>query len=78
MIQLNPSKNIYQPSGQVTTEVSKKSYYFDNFYSTITSITESNVILNVVYKPLINLLWLSTMLLILGIGLSIFRKNKYE
>jgi cytochrome c-type biogenesis protein CcmF len=78
IIQLNPSKNIYQPSGQVTTEVSKKSYYFDNFYSTITSITESNVILNIVYKPLINLLWLSTMLLILGIGLSIFRKNKYE
>jgi cytochrome c biogenesis factor len=78
IIQLNPSKNIYQPSGQVTTEVSKKNYYFDNFYSTITSITESNVILNIVYKPLINLLWLSTMLLILGIGLSIFRKNKYE
>ena len=78
LILLSPSKNIYQPSGQTTTEVSKKSYFFDNFYSTITSITENNVILNIVYKPLINLLWLSTILLILGIGLSIFRKEKYE
>ena len=78
IIKLSPSKNIYQPSGQVTTEVSKKSYYFDNFYSTITSITENSVILNIVYKPMINLLWLSTMLLIFGIGLSIFRKREHE
>ena len=77
LIKLNPSKNIYQPSRQVTTEVSKKSYLLDNFYSTITSITENNVILNIVYKPLINLLWLSTILLIISIGLSIFRKEKY-
>jgi|TARA_B100000787_G_C16183909_1_gene293464 cytochrome c-type biogenesis protein CcmF len=78
IIELSPSKNIYQPSGEITTEVSKKSYLFDNFYSTITSITENNVVLNIVYKPLINLLWLSTMLLIASIGLSIFRKEKYE
>jgi cytochrome c-type biogenesis protein CcmF len=77
-IELSPSKNIYKPSGQITTEVSKSNYLFDHFYSTITSINEDRIILNIVYKPMINLLWLATILLIIGIGMSMLRKKNYE
>ena len=78
-IKLNPSKNVYEPSGQVTTEVSKNNYYLDNFYTTISSISPDYIVLNLVHKPFIDLLWLSTLLLVLGITLSIFRKNnEYE
>tara|TARA_X000000368_G_scaffold395367_1_gene362754 strand:- start:140 stop:1987 length:1848 start_codon:yes stop_codon:yes gene_type:complete len=78
IMELTPSKNIYKPSGQITTEVSKSNFYFDQFYSTINSIKDDEIILNIVHKPMINFLWLSTILLILGISLSLFRKKHYE
>ncbi len=70
---LNPSKNIYEPSGQVTNEVSTVNRYLDQYYATISMIESNKVSINIVHKPLINLLWISSMLLVFSIFLSIIR-----
>ena len=71
---LSPSKNIYQPSGQITNEVSVVNNFFSQYYATISQIESDLVSINLVYKPFINLLWMSTLMLILGIFGSIIRK----
>ena len=71
---LSPSKNIYQPSGQITNEVSVVNNFFSQYYATISQIESDLVSINLVYKPFINLLWISALMLILGIFGSIIRK----
>ena len=72
---LSPSKNIYQPSGQITNEVSVVNNFFSQYYATISQIESDLVSINLVYKPFINLLWMSTLMLILVIFGSIIRKK---
>ncbi len=72
---LSPSKNIYQPSGQVTNEVSTVNRYFDQYYATISMIESDKVSINLVYKPFINLLWISLILLVFSIFLSIIKRK---
>ena len=72
---LFPSKNIYQPSGQVTNEVSTVNQWFHQYYATISSIESDRVAINLVYKPMINLLWISTIMLVFSIFLSIIKKR---
>ena len=72
---LSPSKNIYQPSGQVTNEVSTVNKYFDQYYATISMIESDKVSINLVYKPFINLLWISSILLVFSIFLSIMKRK---
>ena len=72
---LSPSKHIYQPSGQVTNEVSLVNKLLDQYYATISSVESDQVSINLVYKPLINLLWLSAILLIFSIFLSIVKRR---
>ena len=72
---LSPSKNIYQPSGQVTNEVSTVNRYFDQYYATISMIESDKVSINLVYKPFINLLWISSILLVFSIFLSIIKRR---
>ena len=72
---LFPSKNIYRPSGQVTNEVSTANHFLNQFYATVSKIETDKVSVNIVYKPLINLLWLSSIMLVLSIFLSIIRKK---
>ena len=72
---LSPSKNIYQPSGQVTNEVSTVNRYFDQYYATISMIESDKVSINLVYKPFINLLWISSILLVFSIFLSIIKRK---
>ncbi len=73
--QLSPSKNIYQPSGQVTNEVNTTNVLFSQYYATISTIESDQVGINLVYKPLINLLWLSSIMLIFSIFLSIVKRK---
>ena len=72
---LSPSKNIYQPSGQVTNEVSTTNKLFSQYYATISTIESNKVGINLVYKPFINLLWLSAIMLIFSIFLSVVKKR---
>ncbi len=72
---LSPSKNIYQPSGQVTNEVSTANRYLDQYYATISMIESDKVSINLVYKPFINLLWISSILLVFSIFLSIIKRK---
>ena len=72
---LSPSKNIYQPSGQVTNEVSTVNRYFDQYYATISMIESDKVSINIVFKPFINLLWISSILLVFSIFLSIIKRK---
>jgi len=72
---LSPSKNIYQPSGQVTNEVSTVNRYFDQYYATISMIESDKVSINLVFKPFINLLWISSILLVFSIFLSIIKRK---
>ena len=72
---LSPSKNIYQPSGQVTNEVSTVNRYFDQYYATISMIESDKVSINIVFKPFINLLWISSILLVFSIFLSIIKRR---
>ncbi len=72
---LSPSKNIYQPSGQVTNEVSTVNVFFNQYYATISMIETNKVAINIVYKPFINLLWISAILLIFSIFLSVIREK---
>ena len=71
---LSPSKNIYQPSGQITNEVSVANNLLHQYYATISEIESDLVSINLVYKPYINLLWFSAIMLIVGIFGSIIRK----
>ncbi len=73
--ELSPSKNIYQPSGQVTNEVSTTNKLFSQYYATISTIESNKVGINLVYKPFINLLWLSAIMLIFSIFLSVIKKR---
>ena len=73
--ELSPSKNIYQPSGQVTNEVSTTNKFFSQYYATISTIESDKVGINLVYKPFINLLWLSAIMLVFSIFLSIVKKR---
>ncbi len=73
--QLSPSKNIYQPSGQVTNEVNTTNVLFSQYYATISTIESDQVGINLVYKPFINLLWLSSIMLIFSIFLSIVKRK---
>ena len=73
--ELSPSKNIYQPSGQVTNEVSTTNNLFGQYYTTISTIESIKVGINLVYKPFINLLWLSAIMLIFSIFLSVIKKR---
>ncbi len=72
---LNPSKNVYKPSGQITNEVSTANSYLDQYYVSISMIEANMVSLNIVYKPLINLLWISSMLLVFSIFMSIAKRK---
>jgi cytochrome c-type biogenesis protein CcmF len=72
---LSPSKNIYQPSGQVTNEVSTVNKYLHQYYATISMIETNKVSINLVYKPFINLLWISAILLVFSIFLSIIKRR---
>jgi len=72
---LSPSKNIYQPSGQVTNEVSTANQWLNQYYATISSIESDRVAINLVYKPMINLLWLSAIMLVFSIFLSIIKRR---
>ena len=73
--ELSPSKNIYQPSGQVTNEVSTTNNLFSQYYATISTIESNKVGINLVYKPFINLLWLSAIMLVFSIFLSVVKKR---
>ena len=73
--ELSPSKNIYQPSGQVTNEVSTANNLFSQYYATISTIESNKVGINLVYKPFINLLWLSAIMLVFSIFLSVVKKR---
>ena len=73
--ELSPSKNIYQPSGQVTNEVSTTNNLFSQYYATISTIESNKVGINLVYKPFINLLWLSAFMLVFSIFLSVVKKR---
>ena len=73
--ELSPSKNIYQPSGQVTNEVSTTNKFFSQYYATISTIESNKVGINLVYKPFINLLWLSAIMLVFSIFLSVVKKR---
>ena len=72
---LSPSKNIYQPSGQVTNEVSTVNQWLHQYYATISSIESDRVAINLVYKPMINLLWISAIMLVFSIFLSIIKRR---
>ena len=72
---LMPSKNIYQPSGQVTNEVSTVNSHLHQFYATISKVESDQVSVNIVFKPLINLLWISTIMLVFSIFLSIIKRK---
>tara|TARA_A100001015_G_C15044512_1_gene742553 strand:+ start:1328 stop:3160 length:1833 start_codon:yes stop_codon:yes gene_type:complete len=72
---LFPSKNIYQPSGQVTNEVSTVNSFLDQFYVTISTVESDQVSVNIVFKPLINLLWISAIMLVFSIFLSIIKRK---
>ena len=72
---LSPSKNIYQPSGQVTNEVGTANDLLHQFYATISTIESDQVNLNIVFKPLINLLWISAIMLIFSIFLSVIKRK---
>lgn len=72
---LFPSKNIYQPSGQVTNEVSTVNSFLDQFYVTISKVESDQVSVNIVFKPLINLLWISAIMLVFSIFLSIIKRK---
>ena len=72
---LTPSKNIYQPSGQITNEVSTVNQWLNQYYATISTIESDRVAINLVYKPLINLLWISSILLVFSIFLSIIKRR---
>ena len=72
---LSPSKNIYQPSGQVTNEVSTVNQWLNQYYATISSIESDRVAINLVYKPMINLLWISSIMLVFSIFLSIIKRR---
>lgn len=72
---LFPSKNIYQPSGQVTNEVSTVNSFLDQFYITISTVESDQVSVNIVFKPLINLLWISAIMLVFSIFLSIIKRK---
>ena len=72
---LSPSKHIYQPSGQVTNEVSMVNKFLNQYYATINSIERNQVSINLVYKPLINLLWLSAIMLVFSIFLSLIKRK---
>ena len=74
--ELSPSKNIYQPSGQVTNEVSTTNKLFSQYYATISTIERDKVGINLVYKPFINLLWLSGIMLVFSIFLSLLKKHE--
>ncbi len=73
--ELSPSKNIYQPSGQVTNEVSTTNKLFSQYYATISTIESNKVGINLVYKPFINLLWLSAIMLVFSIFLSVVKRR---
>ena len=73
--ELSPSKNIYQPSGQVTNEVGTTNNHFSQYYATISTIESNKVGINLVYKPFINLLWLSAIMLVFSIFLSVVKKR---
>ena len=72
---LYPSKNIYQPSGQVTNEVGTANNLLHQFYATISTIESDQVNLSIVFKPLINLLWISAIMLIFSIFLSVIKRK---
>ena len=72
---LSPSKNIYQPSGQVTNEVSTVNNFLHQFYATISTVESDQVSVNIVFKPLINLLWISAIMLVFSIFLSIIKRK---
>ena len=72
---LSPSKNIYQPSGQVTNEVSTVDNFLHQFYATISTVESDQVSVNIVFKPLINLLWISAIMLVFSIFLSIIKRK---
>ena len=72
---LTPSKNIYQPSGQVTNEVSTVNSHLHQFYATISKVESDQVSVNIVFKPLINLLWISAIMLVFSIFLSIIKRK---
>ena len=74
-MQLSPSKNIYQPSGQVTNEVHTTNDLFSQYYATISTIESDKVGINLVHKPFINLLWLSAIMLVFSIFLSIVKRR---
>jgi len=76
---LKPEIRIYHQPPTVTSEASIKSGVFRDFYITMTNIKESDYFnIRFQYKPFMNLIWFSALLIALGGLLSIFKKDKIQ
>ena len=76
---LKPEIRIYHQPPTVTSEASIKSGVFRDFYITMTNIKESDYFnIRFQYKPFMNFIWFSALLIALGGLLSIFKKDKIQ
>ena len=76
---LKPEIRVYHQPPTVTSEASIKSGVFRDFYITMTNIKESDYFnIRFQYKPFMNFIWFSALLIALGGLLSIFKKDKIQ
>ena len=76
---LQPAIRIYHQPSTVTSEASINSSVFRDFYITMTHIKESDYFnVRFQYKPFMNFIWLSALLMALGGALSVFKKDKIQ
>ena len=74
---LKPEIRVYHQPPTVTSEASIKSDAFRDFYITMTNIKESDYFnIRFQYKPFMNFIWFSALLIALGGLLSVLKKDK--
>ena len=76
---LKPEIRMYHQPPTVTSEASIKSDAFRDFYITMTNIKESDYFnIRFQYKPFMNFIWFSALLIALGGLLSVLKKDKIQ
>ena len=76
---LKPEIRVYHQPPTVTSEASIKSDAFRDFYITMTNIKESDYFnIRFQYKPFMNFIWFSALLIALGGLLSVLKKDKIQ
>ena len=76
---LKPAIRVYHQPSTVTSEASINSGVFRDFYITMTHIEESDYFnIRFQYKPFMNFIWFSALLIALGGVLSVLKKDKIQ